>query len=59
MIFAAKFYGSRLLPVAERHRDLAAGFLLVVFTLIAACGLVTAGIVVGKDTMTQYYHWYS
>jgi len=59
MIFAAKFYRSRLLPAAERHRDLAAGFLLVVFTLIAAWDLVRGGIVVGKDTITQYYPWYS
>jgi membrane protein YfhO len=59
MIIAAQFYRSRLLPAAERHRDLVAGFLLVVFTLIAAWDLVSGGIVVGKDTITQYYPWYS
>ena len=59
MIFAAQFYRSRLLPAAERHRDLAAGFLLVAFTLIAVWALVGGRVVVSKDPITQYYPWYS
>ena len=38
---------------------LLAGCLILIFTLIAVWGLVTGGIVVGKDTVTQYYPWYS
>ncbi|MBA2714421.1 MAG: YfhO family protein [Rubrobacteraceae bacterium] len=59
MISAAKFVRSRLLPAAERHKDLAAGSLLGIFTLIALWTLVRGGVVVGKDTITQYYPWYS
>ena len=55
----AKLFRSRLLPVAERRGDLAVGFLLVVFTLITVRPLVDGGTVVGKDTITQYYTWYS
>jgi len=57
--FAAKVFRSRLLPVVERHRDLAVGVLLFVFTLVVVRDLVGAGTVVGKDTITQYYTWYS
>ena len=56
---AAKLFRSRLLPLVERHGDLAVGFLLVVFTLITVWPLVGGGTVVGKDTITQYYTWYS
>lgn len=56
---AAKLVRSRLPPVVERHGDLAAGFLLFVFTLVAVWPLVSGGTVVGKDTITQYYTWYS
>jgi hypothetical protein len=59
MIFATKVFRSPLLEVAKRHKNLAAGFLLLVFTLIAVWDLVSGGIVVGKDTITQYYSWYS
>ncbi|CAN5566611.1 hypothetical protein BH24ACT18_BH24ACT18_06310 [soil metagenome] len=59
MSFAVKLFRSRLLPVVERHGDLAVGFLLVVFTLVAVRDLVAGGTVVGKDTITQYYTWYS
>jgi hypothetical protein len=59
MKFAAKSFRSRLLPAAELHKDLAAGFLLVIFTMIAGWDLVSGGIVVGKDSITQYYPWYS
>ena len=59
MRVAAKIFRSRLLPVVERHGDLAVGFLLVVFTLVAVWPLVSGGTVVGKDTITQYYTWYS
>ena len=59
MTFASKLLRSRLLPAAERHKDLAAGLSLVVLTLMAAWDLVGGGIVVGKDTVTQYYPWYS
>ena len=59
MNFAGKLFRSRLLPVVERHEDLAVGFLLVVFTLVAVRDLVGGGTVVGKDTITQYYTWHS
>ena len=59
MTFATKFLRSSLLEAAKRHENLAAGFLLLVLTLIAVWDLVTGGIVVGKDTVTQYYPWYS
>ncbi len=59
MTFAAKSFCTRLLPAAERHKDLATGCLLVIFTLIAGWNLVSGGIVVSKDPITQYYPWYS
>lgn len=59
MKVAAKLLRSRLLPAVERHENLAVGFLLVVFTLIVVSPLVIGGTVVGKDTITQYYTWYS
>ena len=59
MIFATRFLRSSLLEAAKRHENLAAGCLLLVFTLVAVWGLVAGGIVVGKDTITQYYPWYS
>ncbi|MDQ3183876.1 MAG: hypothetical protein M3Q62_10150, partial [Actinomycetota bacterium] len=59
MIFATKFLRSSLLETVKRHKNLGAGFLLLVFTLVAVWNLVTGGIVVGKDTITQYYPWYS
>ena len=59
MIFATKFLRSSLLEAVKRHENLAAGFLILVFTLVAVWGLVGNGIVVGKDTITQYYPWYS
>ena len=59
MNFAAKVFRSRLLSVVDRHRDLAVGVLLFVFTLVVVRDLVGAGTVVGKDTITQYYTWYS
>ena len=59
MIFATNCLRSSLLETAKRHKNLAAGFLLLVFTLVAVWNLVTGGIVVGKDTITQYYPWYS
>jgi hypothetical protein len=59
MTSAAKFIRSVLFPVAERHKDLAAGFLLLVLSLGAVWDPVSGGIVVGKDTVTQYYPWYS
>jgi hypothetical protein len=59
MISATRFLRSPLLEIAQRHKNLAAGFLLLVFTLIAVWDLVSGGIIVGKDTITQYYPWYS
>ena len=59
MTSAAKFLRSALFPVAERHKDFVAGLLLFVFTLIAVWPLVRGGVFVGKDTITQYYPWYS
>jgi hypothetical protein len=59
MIFATRFFRSSLLEAAKRHKNLAAGFLLLVFTLVAVWGLVNGGIVVGKDTVTQHCPWYS
>jgi len=57
--FAAKLFRSRLLPVVERHKDLAAGLVLAALALVAVWDLVVGGTVVGKDTITQYYTWYS
>ena len=59
MNLAAKHFRSRLLPVLERHKDLAVCLLLVVLSLVAVRDLVVGGTVVGKDTITQYYTWYS
>jgi hypothetical protein len=59
LIFATMFFPFPLLEDAKRHKDVAAGLLLFVFTLIAVWDLVSGGIVVGKDTVTQYYPWYS
>ncbi len=53
------FFRSSPLEAVKRHENLAAGFLILVFTLVAVWGLVGDGIVVGKDTITQYYPWYS
>jgi len=52
MTSAAKF-------LTERHKELTAGFLLVVFTLVALWGLLGSEVVVSKDAVTQYYPWYS
>jgi len=59
MTFLAKLWRSRLLPVAVRRKDLLAGFLLVLLTLIGVWSLVNGGVVVSKDPITQYYPWYS
>ncbi|MDP9485068.1 MAG: YfhO family protein [Actinomycetota bacterium] len=59
MTSAAEFLRSRLLPAAAGHKDLAAGVLLVVFSLVAVWDLVSGGVVVSKDPITQYYPWYS
>jgi hypothetical protein len=59
MSFAAKVFRSRLIPFVERRKDLAVCLLLVVLSLVAVRDLVVGGTVVGKDTITQYYTWYS
>ncbi len=59
MIYSAKSFRSWLFPAIERHKDLAAGLVLVVLTLIAGWPLVSGGIVVGKDSISQFYPWYS
>jgi Bacterial membrane protein YfhO len=59
MTSATRVFRTSLLEAAQRHENLAAGFLLLVFTLLAAWDLVAGGIVVGKDTVTQYYPWYT
>ena len=59
MTSAAKFFRSRLRPAVERHKDLAAGVLLAIFSLVAVWDLVSGGVVVSKDPITQYYPWYS
>jgi hypothetical protein len=59
LIRATRFFRSSPLEAVKRHENLAAGFLILVFTLVAVWGLVGNGIVVGKDTITQYYPWYS
>ncbi|MBA2344402.1 MAG: YfhO family protein [Rubrobacter sp.] len=56
---AAKSLRFRFLPAVKRRADLAAGLALVVLTLIAGWNLVGDGTVVGKDTITQFYPWYS
>ncbi len=55
----AKFFHTRLVPGVERYKDLASVFLLLIFTLIAVWDLVSGGVVVSKDPITQYYPWYS
>ncbi len=55
MNHAAKFFRSRLLPLAQRHKDLTVGFLLFLFTLVVVRDLVVGGTVVSKDPATQYY----
>jgi len=59
MISSAKSFRFWLFPAIERHVDLVAGLVLVVLTLIAGWNLVGGGIVVGKDSITQFYPWYS
>ncbi len=59
MIYSARSFRSWLFPAIERHKDLAAGLALVVLTLIAGWPLVAGGIVVGKDSISQFYPWYS
>ena len=59
MTSETRVFRTPLLEAAQRHENLAAGFLLLVFTLLAAWDLVAGGIVVGKDTVTQYYPWYT
>src|SRR5918995_1636971 len=59
MTSETRVFRTPLLETAQRHENLAAGFLLLVFTLLAAWDLVANGIVVGKDTVTQYYPWYA
>ncbi len=54
-----KFFRSRLVPGAERYKDLACVLLLLTLTLIAVWDLVRGGVVVSKDPITQYYPWYS
>jgi hypothetical protein len=59
MISANKVFRTPLLEAARRHENVAAGLLLLIFTLVAVCDLVAGGIVVGKDAVTQYYPWFS
>ena len=59
MNFAVKVFRSRLIPFVGRRKDLAVCLLLVVLSLVAVWDLVAGGTVVGKDTITQYYTWYS
>ena len=59
MTSATRVFRTPLVEAVRRHENLAGGFLLLVFTLLAAWDLVAGGIVVGKDTVTQYYPWYT
>ena len=59
MNFAVKVFRSRLIPFVGRRKDLAVCLLLVVLSLVVVWDLVAGGTVVGKDTITQYYTWYS
>jgi len=43
----------------ERRVDLLAVLALTILTLFASRDLVSGGIMVGKDTITQFYPWYS
>ncbi|MGI8866438.1 MAG: hypothetical protein ACR2G1_06880, partial [Rubrobacteraceae bacterium] len=43
----------------ERRVDLLAVLALTLLTLFASRDLVSGGIMVGKDTITQFYPWYS
>lgn len=56
---AVKPLRSRLLPAAARHKDLVVGLSLAALALVAVWPLVAGATVVGKDTATQYYTWYS
>ena len=55
----AKAFRSRFFPAIDRHVDLIASLALVALTLVAVWDLVIGGTVVGKDTATQFYPWYS
>jgi hypothetical protein len=59
MYSAAKNARLRLLPAIKRHIDLVAGLALVVLTVVAGWDLVIGGTVIGKDTISQFYPWYS
>ena len=59
MTSETRVFRTPLLEAAQRHENLAAGFLLLLFTLVALWPLVAGGIIVGKDTVTQYYPWYT
>lgn len=54
-----KAFRHRLLPAVERRVDYFAALALVALTLISGWGLVSGGTVIGKDTITQFYPWYS
>jgi hypothetical protein len=59
MYSAAKSARLRLFPAIERHIDLVAGSALVILTVVAGWDLVIGGTVIGKDTVAQFYPWYS
>ena len=49
----------RGVPAIERRADLVAGIAIFALTVVAGWGLVSGGVVVSKDPITQYYPWYS
>ena len=47
------------LAIVRRRTDVAAGFTLFLLTLVGKWGLLRNGNVIGADSATQYYPWYS
>ena len=46
-------------PVTDRRADLVALVAIFALTIVAGWSLVSGGVVVSKDPITQYYPWYS
>jgi hypothetical protein len=49
----------RGLPAVDRRADFIAPVVILALTVVAGWDLVSGGVVVSKDPITQYYPWYS
>src|SRR5919112_698895 len=49
----------RVLSALDGRTDLIAPITILALTLVAGWDLVSGGVVVSKDPITQYYPWYS